>query len=159
MSINTRQMEIALSRYFNCRLNLIVPNVSWGLRDLGHECDMLVIRPSGFAVEVEIKISRGDLIKDAKKWHQHKSELIRQLWFAIPEPLQHCVKFIPEHAGILVARKHEEHWIGIDVLRHSPVNKSARSLTPEEILKVSSLGCMRIWSLKSVLQKYAEKRM
>lgn len=156
--MTSRQIELALARYFNHRLNLIVPNVSWGLPGLGHECDMLIVRPSGFAVEVEIKVSRSDLKADMQKWHGHKSKLVRQLWFAVPEKLLRCAELVPEHAGILSAVT--DKWGGIDIKSHRParVNTEARPLTQEQRLKVSHLGCMRIWSLKHGLENMKEWR-
>ena len=47
------KMEIAIARSWNYRRHLIVPNVSWGFGV--HECDLLVISPSGYATEIEIK--------------------------------------------------------------------------------------------------------
>lgn len=153
-----RQIELALARYFNHRLNLIVPNVSWGLHELGHECDLLVVRPSGFAVEVEIKISRGDLVKDQQKWHGHKSKLLRQLWFAVPERLLKHADLVPDHAGILSATWDRCGVLNIKSHRAAAINKDARALTEAQILKVSHLGCMRIWSLKQGLENAKEWR-
>ena len=52
--------------FFNYRANLIVPNISWGLGL--HECDLLVLTSSGYATEIEIKVSKADLkvVVDAK---------------------------------------------------------------------------------------------
>ena len=58
-------IELAVSNYLNPRTNLIVPNVHWGM--CLHECDLLVITRSGYAWEVEIKVSRVDLIKNKEK--------------------------------------------------------------------------------------------
>lgn len=51
-----KEIEIAIARYFGIRQNAIVPNVSWGL-GFPYECDLLILRDSGFAIEIEIKIS------------------------------------------------------------------------------------------------------
>jgi hypothetical protein len=59
-------VELAVASYFGIRRHLIVPNVSWGL-GLRHECDLLIVRESGFAAEVEIKVSKSDLKKDVEK--------------------------------------------------------------------------------------------
>ena len=63
--ITTLVMEIALARFINPRVNLVVPNVSWGF--FNHECDLISISKSGFATEYEIKVSKSDLKADKKK--------------------------------------------------------------------------------------------
>jgi hypothetical protein len=156
--MNTREIELAIARLFNYRQCLIVPNVSWGLSGLGHECDVLVVRPSGYAIEIEIKISKSDLIKDLKKWHCHKSNLIRQLWFAIPSQLSDSIGLIPEHAGVLSASTNHG-YVRFNTVRTARVNRDCRKLTNEEIAKISSLGCMRIWTLKSSLEKERKRIM
>lgn len=65
MKITTLDMEIVLMEYFGVNRNIIVPNVSWGLNL--HECDLLIFSKSGYATEVEIKISKQDLLKDKNK--------------------------------------------------------------------------------------------
>ena len=64
-NITTTEMEVALAHYLNMRVNLIVPNISWGM--FIHECDLLVITPAGYMWEVEIKVSKQDLSRDSKK--------------------------------------------------------------------------------------------
>jgi hypothetical protein len=99
MRVTSQDIEIAVADYFDYRRNLVVPNVSWGL-GLLYEADMVVLRPSGFAVEVEIKVTASDIKADLKKKHQHNSLLFRELWFAVPEHLAGNEN-IPQHAGIL----------------------------------------------------------
>lgn len=150
-------MEETIARHFGIRQNLIVPNISWGLGV--HECDVLVVRPSGIAIEVEIKRSRADLLADFKKGHGHKSKKIGQLYYAIPSCLyESCADLIPEHAGILELWKHEQRgWWYCTVRKEAPKNGN-RKLTEKEILKVARLGTMRIWSLKrKVIELSKEK--
>ncbi|MGO4398426.1 hypothetical protein [Achromobacter sp. PAB15] len=60
----------ALARQtFNRKYLVVVPNCNW----TGHECDLLVVTENLRIIDVEIKISRADLIADAKKekwWHR-----------------------------------------------------------------------------------------
>ena len=93
-------IELAVSGYLNPRQNLIVPNVHWGLGI--HECDLLVITQAGYAWEIEIKVSKADLIKDGKKRHGHIDFRIKELWFAIPKYLEPHIEHVPKHAGIIV---------------------------------------------------------
>ena len=65
--ITTLEMEIAVMRWLGIRQNLVVPNVSWGL--LNYEADVVSLTPSGYATEVEIKVSKADLLADFKKGH------------------------------------------------------------------------------------------
>ena len=63
------EIEEAVARYYDYRSHIIVPNVSWGW-DI-HECDLIVVRPSGYAIEIEIKRSRADIKADGDKRHGH----------------------------------------------------------------------------------------
>ena len=151
----TTQIEIAVAEYFGWRQNIIVPNVFWGA-GLLYEADMIVVRPSGFAVEVEIKITRADVIADKKKKHQHDSNMFKQLWFAVPEKLKDCVD-IPERAGIIAAFPHEDKWF-CRVIRQAAINKDAVKLDADKIKKLLHLGCMRVWALKGKILKMQEKQ-
>lgn len=153
-------IEIAVSKYLNFRTNLIVPNVHWGM--MIHECDLLVITKAGYAWEIEIKVSRADLINDKKKKHRHKSDKIKWLYFAIPECLVKDIEHIPERAGIIVVKeKHYAEYIdgkriktpylGCDILR-SPKTNCNYKFSEEERYAVARLGAMRIWGLKEKLK-------
>lgn len=145
----TPEMELALVQYFDARRNIIVPNVSFGF-DI-HECDLLILRPSGHAIEVEIKISRSDLKKDQKKWHNHhdRQNRIRELWFAVPDYLGDVQDLIPERAGIMRIRRGE--WSGrlyASKVREAEPDLKAQKLNDQQRLRLTRLGTMRIWSLK-----------
>jgi hypothetical protein len=154
------QMEIAIARSWNYRRHLIVPNVSWGFGV--HECDLLVISPSGYATEIEIKRSRADLLKDAAKLHGHQSDKIKYLYFALPKALIHCMDLIPPKAGVVlvkprnVTRRTPNPELYAKIVRKAQANGSARKLTPEEVEKVARLGCMRIWDLKAKMIRAKE---
>lgn len=159
--MKTIEVEEAVARMFGIRQNLIVPNISWGLGL--HECDLLVIRMSAYAVEVEIKVTRADLKKDAEKRHGHESDKIKEFYYAVPEKLYDaCVQFTPITAGIIVVSDadasdpfFEPYWRKASIKRPATVRKDARRLTPAEVSQVARLGCMRIWSLKEKLIKTA----
>lgn len=150
------QVELSVTWFFNPRRNIVVPNVSWGLGV--HECDLMVITPAGYATEVEIKVSRSDLLADKKKRHQHKSAKIRRLFFAVPSELEdYALQNIPAHAGLLSMRPRG--WGRLcELVRPAKINADARKLTPAEVLKVAHLGCMRIWDLKSTLHQIHQIR-
>lgn len=149
--IKTIDIEVALAYYFDYRRNLIVPNVSWGLHT--HECDMFIMSKSGYATEVEIKISRADLKKDSEKRHGHASNKIKQLYFAIPPHLLPDIEYIPERAGILIVY-YKEHALYPTVYKlRDAVTNNTYKYSPNEISKLARLGTLRIWSLKQKLIK------
>lgn len=59
VNISLLEMEIAIANLFDIRKNIIVPNISCGLGI--HECDLFIVRNSGYCIEVEIKRSEQDL--------------------------------------------------------------------------------------------------
>ena len=147
MNITTIEMEVALMSYFNFTQNIIVPNVKWGLGV--HECDLFVVSKQGYATEVEIKVSKSDLLKDKEKSHSHVSDKIKQLWFAVPEELKDvALQHVPERAGVLYAQRHPKGHLMILTARKPKVARNARQLTDQEINHLMRLGCMRIHSMK-----------
>ena len=89
--MKTIDIEIAVMKWIGIRRNLVIPNVSWGIsmkhpttyKWMGlHECDILSLTKSNYAMEVEIKTTKSDLLKDKEKTHGHNSNLIRYLYFA-----------------------------------------------------------------------------
>lgn len=152
--ISTVEMEIALIGHFNVRQNLIVPNISWGLylqEKIFHECDLLVLTGSNYLYEVEIKISKADLIADVFKKHHHLHPAIKRLYFAIPAFLKDDIEHIPERAGIILVHKRKDHIFCR--LERKPKDQKGYKLKEEEKLKIALLGSMRIWSLKKKIIK------
>jgi len=147
--LHAGDMELIISRYFGQRQYSMVPNVSWGL-GFRHEIDLLVVRKSGYAIEVEIKVSISDLRADLKKGHGHRSCKLKQLYFALPEYLMpKALEYIPEGAGIIIVRWHErwKRWRA-EIAKSAPTNKNARKLTDDEISKLGRLAIYRLWTLK-----------
>lgn len=161
MRPKTLDMEVAVSNYFSPRRNLIVPNVSWGM--FRHEVDLCVLSPAGYASEIEIKVSRSDLIKDKKKKHGHNEPMIKYLYFGIPKHLEKDIEHIPERAGILVVTWNEpfyhpyrkityDGWWSCKKIR-SPKIQYNRKWKEHERNSLLRLGAMRIWGMKEKLQK------
>ena len=163
MRPKTLDMEVAVSNYFSPRTNLIVPNVSWGL--FGHEVDLCVLSPAGYASEIEIKVSRSDLIKDKEKRHGHHEPMIKYLYFAIPEHLEKDIEHIPERAGVLIVSwnepfkmygyknpRMEAGWYSCKKTRAPQIcyNRKWEDYERNSLLR---LGAMRIWNLKTKLSK------
>ena len=146
------EIELVVAGYFNTRLNMVVPNIFWGL-GLVHECDLFVLTKTGWAYEVEIKISKSDLKKDIKKNHLHSSNLLRKLYFAIPKKLESEINLIPEHAGILVIHNNG----GVYKIREAKLNEKAIKVTAEQKIKLGQLAAMRIWNLKSEINRHKQQ--
>ena len=145
--ITTIEMELAVAVMFGIRANVIVPNISWGM--FNHECDLIVIRPSGYATEVEIKISYADFKADFKKEHNHNDNRIKSMYYALPESLvEKCKPLIPEHIGIITVGKHFRYDCIVAEITRKAVENKSRKLTTEEMFKAAQLGCIRIWALK-----------
>lgn len=168
--LNAREMELRLAYYFGYRRNLVVPNVSWGLPNLRHEADLVVVYGSGWASEIEIKVSRSDLRRDTlkRKWRWINTascgnEYFREFWMAVPPELADDPT-IPEHAGILIVRRdHErgENWTWlkrVEVLRRPKRNPKARKLMPTEVACLQRLAYLRVWSMKEHLIRADERR-
>jgi len=142
-----KEIEIAVARHFGVRKYVMVPNVSWGF--LPYEADILVLSPSSYLWEVEIKVSRSDLLRDGKKRHQHDSQKVRQLWFAVPSRLEPCIEHVPEKAGILVVST-----FGTVTEHRKPTpNETAIKLSDEQRFQIARLGALRVWSLKEKISK------
>ena len=161
--IKTIDIEIAIAKYFGVRQNIIVPNISWGFGV--HECDLFIIKKTGIAVEVEIKVSKADLINDFKKRHHHidRQHRITEFYYAMPESLyEKCKDIIPEGVGIITCYRYYDTIKKKDeVLTHTQRNslriKGARKLTHEEQFRIAVLGCMRIFNLKEKIVKLTDK--
>lgn len=158
--MTTLEMEIKLMLHFNYVKNIIVPNVSWGMNGL-HECDLLVLSQAGYATEVEIKISKSDLLKDKLKPHGHEHPYIKTLYFAVPEKLKLlALKEIPERAGLLVWTPYNTDQFdeGIPRFRFVGVRKpitrkDAQKFSDKERMQLLRLGSLRIIGLKKNILK------
>lgn len=148
--IKCLDIEIAVSNFFGIRTNLIVPNISWGL--LNHECDLFILTNAGYGYEVEIKISKQDLIKDKDKKHKHFDQKLKYLYFAIPEYLENCIEHIPENAGIIIVRWISDVRLFCEIIRE-PKQIGHYRFSDDEKFQIARLGAMRIWRLKSKLNQ------
>jgi hypothetical protein len=101
--MHSGEIEVLMARYLGTSVTIVVPNVYYGLHI--HETDLLVLTPSGYAWEIEIKTSLADLKADKKKAHGHYSNKIKRLYFAVPEDLKDkALEHIPERAGLFVIK-------------------------------------------------------
>jgi len=141
--IKTPEMEVALARHFNYRLNVIVPNVSWGF-GLNYEADLIIVTPLRYVTEIEIKVSLSDIKAEKKKrGFAHRGIYIRRFYFAVPYYLCDC-EYIPNNCGLLSV----DESLRVKSLRAPRHNSSAQKITDTQLNKLLHLGCMRIWTLK-----------
>lgn len=145
----TDQIEYEVAQYFNPRVNLIVPNVSWGMF-FNHECDLVVVTPFGCCYEVELKNSASDLRKDQQKPHKHLSKKIKGLYFGIPWYLCDDIEAIPEHAGIIVVGANFN-CVGNTKRVRMPKPVNDYRFTSKDFMCLYRLASMRTWTLKQKL--------
>ena len=146
----TKKLELAACYFLKFQQNDIVPNCYWGIPGLHYETDLICLRKSGWAIEIEIKATAADIKADLKKRHKHDSHLFKELWFCVPEELAEDPN-IPERAGILAVHfSHKDKWLGsVYVTRRAKRNPHAIKWTPVLKEKLLRLGNMRTWSLKT----------
>ena len=145
------EIELAVATLFGIRQNVIVPNISWGMGL--HECDLLILRPSGYAIEVEIKVSKADLKKDLDKLHGHVSNKIKELYYAVPfELLDFATQFLSADVGIISCKVHKTRGVVVaHIERKAVARKNCVAFTEDQRNNLTRLGCMRIWGLKRKL--------
>jgi hypothetical protein len=171
LPVSERWMLLCLAESFNKRKNLVVPNVSWGFHG-EYEKDLVVVYPSGWAVEVEIKISIADLRADQKKRHKHNSQYMRQLYFALPlsiyQKKEELVNsLLPDKAGLIVVsneifpesgytpylNKYPTAAWRCNSAKSASVNKNARKLDDKQRQNLMRLAYLRYWSIENRVYK------
>jgi len=131
---------------FDYRRFLVVPNASYGVGL--HECDLLALTASGYAHEIEIKVSVADLRRDGQKWHHHQSQRVKCLWFAAPAEMREAMQeHVPPEAGIILINKCEG-WPGWrqEIVRKPVIRRGARRFTDTERYDLARLGTIRYWT-------------
>lgn len=164
MPLTAEDIEIAVVRHYDVRATLVVPNASWGAGV--HECDLLILTTSGYLTEIEIKVTKADLVADLKKEHAHRSNKIKKLFYAFPASVidrPGVKEVVPAHAGIISVDMERwsdgrpNYWRAhphtARVVREAEVNKMARPITDEERYQLARLAALRIWDLKKRLQR------
>ena len=149
--LTVKDIQSLLAEYFGIRNNIIVPNVSWGL--LEYEADLLIMNKTGYVTEIEIKRSWSDFLADFKKDdNAHKSELIYQFWYCVPDELySKCMDKLKEVYPDSLDRPNIISYSESGVLNFHGKSASYcrgnhRKLFLEEQLKLARLGTMRYWS-------------
>jgi hypothetical protein len=149
--MKTQELELRLATFFDFRRNLIVPRIAPGLV-IPYEADLIIVTPSRWATEVEIKISASDIRAESKKspW-AHRSENIKKFYYAVPEDLADC-KYLPQDCGLIsVMENPGKYDLVCEIIRPPKINKEAAKITDAQYIYLSRLGCMKIWTLKEKL--------
>jgi hypothetical protein len=156
--LTAQDIEISVAQHFGHRVNVIVPNVSWGW-GLRHEADMIVLRPSGLCDEIEIKVTAADIRADLQKPHSHwEDRRVARVWFAVPAGLADC-EAIPAQAGVIAVIREPRQpgdygWRDrVEVRRPAKMRarQDRKPVSGADRIKLAELGAMRIWDLKSAL--------
>lgn len=141
---------------FDRRRYLCVPNVSWGM-GLSHEADLLCLSAAGYAAEVEIKISVGDLKRDADKDHGHRSSIIKYLWFAGPAQLTLALlDNAPAGAGILSVAFTGTFWRCV-VVWPARARANVAKFTAHDRYRLARLGCIRYWDARAEVERMVKE--
>lgn len=146
----TKEIELAVVNFLDCRKHLIVPNVSWGM--FSHELDLAVLSSKGYLTEIEIKVDRSDLIKNKNKKHfrgKFPEPRIKYLYFAMPQKFDPDFIFqhIPDTAGLI----HVDNSGKCSIIRKGIAQRNCIKLTEKEKYQLARLGALRIWNLKKTL--------
>ena len=152
-----------LNNLFDFRKYVVVPNVSWGF--LNHEADLLAMTKAGVLHEIEIKISKADLKRDFVKGHNHKSKLIKFLWYAGPESLKEAfLEYVPEQCGIILVKRIEHPsattWYDrAEILRKPKANPLCTApLSIQSQFALARLGAMRYWCRREWVELIQKER-
>lgn len=141
--VTEEQVQAALANYFDYKRNLCFRSVflyDW-------ESDFLVVTPSGYTWEVEIKISLQDWKADAEKqkWGSPRIKDLSRFYYAVPDKLlEHNIpEFVPEWAGVLVIKR-KNGKLFIRTVR-KPSGKKGKKLTNSEMLRLYKSTYFRFW--------------
>lgn len=148
---------------FKSKCILLVPNVAW----MVSEADVLGVTPDGRLIDIEIKISRGDLKADAAKgkwWNRGFSQWIDgkrvdpipvhrdwppRVWrhyYVMPAAVwtpDLAPRLGSPKSGVLTIADPED--AALNCVRRAQSNPNAGKLTPVQILDVARLANLRMW--------------
>jgi hypothetical protein len=150
---------------------VLVDNCNW----TGHECDVLGVTTDLRIIDVEVKISRGDLKADAKKdkwwksltwnekmaagrvpenrelWdHRDPVEHPRKVWkhyYALPKDIwkPDLLEFLPSKASGVLLVSDRNGLIEVCCARRATPNNDAYRLTPQNVMDIARLANLRMW--------------
>lgn len=137
---------------FHWRRHICVPNVDWGF--LPWEADLVVLRPSGWCDEIEIKTSIADLRRDKHKLRHRlqpimtweKYQRIRKRYYAAPAEVWAKVKDddLPDGSGRIVITDVDGR-LRATIVVEAKIIPGSRRLNDSERFALARLGCLRYW--------------
>lgn len=140
-------MLVNRSKLVDLGRQIVIPNAYYGV-GLSWEADLLLISEAGYLTEIEIKVSKPDLLADE---HKHKFKIsgfrqkIKRFYYAIPEYLEaDFPKHYQNYAGLIV--------VPIDPNKRcelrfkAPVNSKAKRISDITRSKAMRLLGLRYWS-------------
>ncbi len=148
--ITSADIEIAVANYYGIRNHVILYNASWGLGFM-YELDMLVFSKSRYATEIEIKVSKSDILKDLTKRFQHSDSRIKHVFFAVPESLvEFCKEKINPDFGVLSVKELERYpgTFKITQVRGAKQNSRAEPWPDKTYIKALELANLRLHRAK-----------
>lgn len=149
--MNALDIELAVVEFFGKRKFMMVPNVSHGF-DLNYEADLMILTPTDFLYEVEIKVSKSDMKADLKKQNAHNSIYVKRLYFAFPEQLlETALEILPEDVGLFVAHTHLNGSVYVVLKRKPKEITNCKTVPIEKQYKLARLGVLRMWNMKNIL--------
>lgn len=162
-------------QFFNRKYLVVVPNCNW----TGYECDLLAVTENLRIIDVEIKISRGDLKADAKKnkWVHYQScaeafaardkpfekkiqvEWPRKVWkhyYAMPEEIwtDDLMNKLGSPASGVLLLSDPDGQLRIHCRRPAKACRDAEKLSPASAVNIARLASLRMWD---AYQKLDEK--
>lgn len=155
--ITTADMEVALafSNSSPCDIRKNTITVVRCKELFGHETDVVSITESGYATEVEIKISKADFNKDFKKEHCHESGYIKYFYYAVPYYMvDYVLDKLPEDAGLLSMTPDNKYCGRIKIVKSALAKKNVRKITEKMLAKMQRYMSMRYWSVLKRTRKY-----
>lgn len=125
-----------------CRL--FAANDIWCLSEMplrsGRRADLMGIDAKGHVVIVEIKVSKADLVGDAK-WTDYLDHCDRFFWGLAPELDRACMEtqaFLPESCGVIVADGY-----GAEIVRPAPLVPLAAARRKAEVERLARASLRR----------------
>ena len=149
------EKDIQLKIYYNLTsltpLPIVIPNVyhfNW-------ESDMLLLKPSGYLYEYEIKRTLSDFRADKKKYYKHflmkdnnnQRHSVRRnprlFYYVCPVDIIPLDQ-VPEYSGLIYVYENTWMW---KIIKKAPILKSEK-LSVEKMMKLSQKGVARYWKLR-----------
>lgn len=138
------RIRFALARYFNWRQHVMMSE--WTID--GGIADLLFISRSGYATEIEIKISRADWKADRhKQKFDRERPHIARFFYAVPETLADSQpEWTPEYTGLLIVRAAHNSYSFDEVTEaRAAIRRPAQKMSDREIARVHRSAYFRFW--------------